>query len=823
VDWPATREVAIVSSPQPVDARIMRSGAFRTAWRTLYSRPALALTRVLTIAVIIAAVSSVLAVANATIFNRLPYPSPGRLVRVALVAPGGDRATDTMTLYPIAFARLRDTGKGLASLEGSWLEDHAVTGAGEPETLSGVRVTPGYLPLLGASMVHGRTFSVEEALRQEPVVVLAHSTWMRLFGGDASVLGRTLTIDREAHTVIGVLSRHFESPSGTPDFYLPLDHRRNDALRATVIQTVGRLPAGGTIEQAESALATALAEAEREVPDLLRGHTVTVRDLGEALYGSRRPALVMLMIAVVALTFVAIANLTNLTIADQLGRQADFAIRLALGGSRFAIAKPEVAQCALIAALGLAAGLAAAASVLPGMLALDPSGAFVTERVAIDWRVVLASTVAAAVVMVTTVLIPFVRLSRAEPGMVLAASGRRLAGSRQSRRLRTVLVGMQAAITLVLLSSAALIVAALLRTAAVAPGFDATNVVTAQLRLSGEAFPDPEARARFVSQLLDRLRDVPGIIAAGTTLNRFRGGSYTTNVSIEGQPTPDGTPYSLQFRRVSPGYFDAMRIKVISGRAFTLNDDATALPVAIVSRSFAERFWPAEDPIGRRVRRGAATSPPITIVGVVDDVRDAGLGVPPAPTLYTPFYQGSSAAAPVALVVRTAGNPAATIAAIKNAVWSVDPHQPLSHIVTLEDVLAASLGPQRFRAILVALCGAFGLLLATIGTYAVTARSVSERTREVGIRIAVGGDPRDVWWTLASQGARAVATGAVFGLGVSAIVDRSMVSLLPEIGDPTWRFRLSAAVALALVGTLSSVLAARRTVTIDPLRALQAE
>jgi putative ABC transport system permease protein len=779
---------------------------------------------VLTIAVIVAAVSSVIAVANATIFKRLPYPSPDTLVRVALVAPGGDRTADAMTLYPIAFARLRDSGNGLESLEGSWLEDHAVTGAGEPETLSGARVTPGYLPLLGARLLHGRSFSVAEAMQQEPVVVLAHSTWMRLFGGDASVVGRTLTIDRATHTVIGVLGRDFESPSGTPEFYLPLDHRRNDALRATVIQTVGRLRATGTIEQAEAALAAALAEAQREIPDLLRGHAVTVTDLSESLYGSRRPALLMLMIAVVALTLVAIANLTNLTIADQLGRQADFAIRLVLGGSRAAIAEPELAQCAIVAGLGSVAGLAAATSLLPVMLQLDPAGGFVTDRVSIDARVVLASTVAAGAVMVITVLIPFVRLSRAQPGMVLAAGGRRVAGSRQSRRLRTLLVGMQVAITLVLLSASALIVAALLRTAAIAPGFDATNVVTAQLRVSAEAYPDPEARARFVSQLLDRLRDVPGITAAGTTLNPFRGGGrYTTNVSIDGQPSPDGTPYSLQFRRVSPGYFDAMRIKVLGGRTFTSHDNQTAPPVAIVSRSFAERFWPGVDPVGHRVRRGAATSPPLTVVGVVDDVRDAGLAVAPAPTLYTAFYQGSSAAAPVALVVRTAGNPAASIAEIKKAVWSIDPNQPLSQIVTLEDVLAASLGPQRFRAVLVALCGGFGLLLATIGTYAVTARSVSERTREVGIRIAVGGDPRGVWWTLASQGAGAVAAGALAGLVVSAIVDKSMVRLLPEIGDPTWRFRLIAAVALGFIGTLSSVLASRRTVAIDPLRALQAE
>jgi putative ABC transport system permease protein len=818
------RKVAIVDGPARRHPQIMRPGTFRTARRILARRPALTLARVITVTVIVAAVSSVLAVANATIFRRLPYPSPDTLVRVALVAPGGDRVTDTMTLYPIAFARLRDSAKGLESLEGSWIEDHSLTGAGEPETLSGARVTPGYLPLLGAQLVHGRTFTDAEAAGREPVVVLGHPLWIRLFGGDPAAIGKALTIDRQAHTVIGVLSRHFEPESGTPELYLPFDHRRHNALRATVIQTLGRLPPGGTLAQAETTLAAVFANAEREVPDLLRGDTVTVRDLREALYGARRPALLMLMCAVAALTLVAIANLTNLTIADLLARQADFALRMVLGGSCAAIAGPELGQCVIVAGLGSIAGIAATASLLPWMLALDPTGAFVTDRVSVDWRVVTASTAVALGVMAITVLVPFVRLARAEPGTVLSAGGRRLAGSRQSRRVRTVLVGMQAAITLVLLSSAALTVTALLKTASIAPGFDAANVVTAQLRLSAEAFPDPEARARFVNQLLDRLHNVRGVTAAGTTLNPFRGGGgYTTNVEIDGQPSPDGSPYSMQFRRVSPGYFEAMRIRLVSGRTFTADDDADASPVAIVSRSFVERFWPGVDPIGRRVRRGAATSPPSTIVGVVDDVRDSGLGVALAPTLYTPYYQGNSAAAPVALVVRTTGNPAASIADIKNAVWSVDPHQPLSQIATLDDVLAASLGAQRFRAILVALCGAFGLLLATVGTYAVTARSVLERTREVGIRIAVGGDPRAVWWTMASQGASAIGTGALGGLIVSAIVDKGVARLLPEIGDTTWRFRVMAALALGLVGTLAAVLAARRAVSIDPVRALQAE
>jgi len=379
-------------------------------------------------------------------------------------------------------------------------------------------------------------------------------------------------------------------------------------------------------------------------------------------------------------------------------------------------------------------------------------------------------------------------------------------------------------VALVLLSAAALVVATLHRTARVDPGFDRTSVVTGQLRLADNAFPDHAARVRFIRAVLERLHDTPGVLGAGTTLNLFNGGgTFTTNVSVEDAPRPDGQPYSWQFRRVSPGYFQTMRIRVLRGRVFAPTDTDTTPPVAVVSESFARRYWPNTDPIGRRIKRGAATSPWAEIVGVVADVRDGGLNQGTGPVMYTSYYQGSTSATPAGLVVRTAGDPRLSIPQVKRAVWAVDPAQPMSNIVTLDDYLRASLGPQEFRAWLVALCSSFGILLAIIGIYGVTARSVSERTKEVGIRIALGGHPWSVWWRLVMASLRAVAAGAAIGAGISVAVDAGIVQLLPELGRGDWRLRTAAAAVMIVAGAVAAIVAARQAISIEPVRALRAD
>jgi predicted permease len=455
------------------------------------------------------------------------------------------------------------------------------------------------------------------------------------------------------------------------------------------------------------------------------------------------------------------------------------------------------------------------------MLALDPSLASSGLQISIDWRVVASSLTASFAVMALAVMVPSWRMARRDP---LAHLGGSRTTSSRGVRLRAWLVGAQTAMALVLLSGTTLVVATLLRNASRNPGFDRTNVVTGQLRLPETAYRDHAARVRFVSNVLSQLRQSPGIDGAGTTLNLFTvGSSFTTNVSVEDVPHPQGHPYSTQFRRVSPGYFDAMRIRIIRGREFRDTDTDRTPLVAVVSESFARRYWPQRDPIGRRIKRGAASAPWAEIVGIVADVRDAGLTQDTGPMMYTSYYQGSTAATPAGLIIRTKGNPRGAIAAIKQAVWAVDPAQPLSSIVVLEDYLAASLGPQQLRAWLVAVCSVFGVLLAVIGIYGVTARAVSERTKEVGIRIALGGHPASVWWRLVIASLRSVVLGVALGGVLSSAVDIGLVRLLPELGAGEWTFRLASAGIMIAAGATAAIVAARHAAAIEPIRALRGD
>jgi putative ABC transport system permease protein len=654
---------------------------------------------------------------------------------------------------------------------------------------------------------------------------LSDGYWQRRFGGDLAVIGRALVVDGESHTIIGVIRAGFDPAFTRTEFWTPLNLRAVERQGTTFVQGVGLLRPGVTAAQAESEMAALFPPIQDEWPAVLkRNWRNGVLDLREARYGSQGNAVLMLLAAVIGLALLAIANLANLTLADVMFRRSDFAVRAALGASRAEIAAPEVMQAVIVAVIGAAAGLGGASLLVPALFALDPSNAFTADAVNIDWRVGIAAVMSAAAIMIVAVAGPVLRFAGPKIAADLTSGSRRAIGGRSSARTRTALVVAQTAMALVLLSSSALIVRTLLQTSEVDPGFDASGVVTAQLRLSTRSYPTEGDRARFVEQMLERVRSTPGVIAAGTTLNVFLVGSpFFSFVQIEHQPQPDGQPYTMQFRRISPGYFDAMKISIRQGRDFTAQDRVGSAPVVVVSRSLAERFWPANQAVGKRLKRGAENAPWSEVVGVVDDVRDVGLDLAPADTVYTPIYQGSGAQAPVSLVVRAHGDPLGSIQAIRRAVWAVDPNQPLSNIITLEGFLSNTMGAQRFRATLISACGLIGLLLATIGTYGVTARSVVERTREVGVRLALGGRPRTVWWAVAATSIRAILAGAVAGVALSAMARAGLAALLPELQGASLAFSFAAAVVLLAVGALAAVLASRRATSIDPLIALKAE
>ena len=797
----------------------------RIAMRMLAARPWLGAGRLLTVTLVVTAATAVFTVANATFLRPLAFPAHDRLVRVFLQPPGTTEFGDANPLDPFEFVRFRGHTQLVEAIEGIWPADRAVMTDEEPDSILAGRVSAGFFAMLGAKPALGRVFTEQEVSEGARVVVLGEGLWMRRFGGDRAIVGRTLTVDREAHTIVGVLAAGFEPAFTATEFWTPLTIAPGSPpALLTSVQTIARLRPGVTIDQGRAELAGLFDAMRPEAPALLKGWTLGLRDLRDAQFGSRRPAILLLLVAVAALTLIAIGNLANLTLADVMFRRVDFAVRAALGGSRRQIAIPEIAQALLLAGAGGTAGLVASSWLVPSLLALDPSNALTAERLAVDWRVGLCGFSAALTVMLTAIAAPVVRLAGPAMALDLTAGGRRAIGGPLARRVRVTLVAVQTALAIVLLSTGGIVVIALQRTARVDPGFDATNVLAAQLRLSATVFPTDASRATFVRQVLDRLAATPGVVSAGTTLNPFKvGNHFQTLVHIEDCPSPDGQPYTVQFRRISPGYFDAMRIPLLRGRAFDRHDTVDSPLVVVVSRSFAGRYWPNADPIGRRLRRGTSAKAWSTIVGVVDDVRDAGLNQPLRDTVYSSYFQASNAAAPVALVVRTASDPSGLVPAIQRAIRAVDPKQPLGQITTVRAFLDASLGPQRFRALLIGLCAALGLVLATIGTYGIAARSVVERRKEVGIRLALGGRLPTVCWAILRSTLGAVTIGSIAGIVASAIAHAIVHGVLPDVGAGGWRFTATAAAMLIATGACAAALAARRAASVDPLRAMQSE
>ena len=793
------------------------------ALRMLLKRPGLTAGRVFTVTIVVTAVGAVFTVANATFLRPLPFPHADRILRLYLQPPGSSDFTDANPLSPLQLDRYRERITALEKIEGIWSGERALTGDGEADAVPAGRVSAGFFSLFGGALHAGRVFTEAEVAADEKVVVLSHALWTRRYGGDATALGRTVVLDGEPHVIIGVMRPDFEPAFVPTQLWTPLSTRNPIARTAlTSVVSFGLLPAGASYTQVKGEIDRVFGDLADENPTLLKGWSAGARSMREAQFGAQGPAVLMLLAAVAALGLIAIANLANLTLADVIYRRADFAVKAALGASRAELAAGETAQAVMLAGAGGAAGLIGASWLVPALLALDRSYRIAASQATIDWRVALAAFAVATIVMLAAVAVPVLRL--AGPGLAsdVSAGSRRAIGGPGARRVRVALVIAQTALALVLLSAGTQVVLALSRAARLDPGFDHANVVSGQLRLSANLFPTEGDRARFVDRVLTQLRATPGVVEAGTTLNSFTVNNFfTTLARIEDRASADGQPYTVQYRRISPGYLEAMRIPVVRGRAFDARDKIDAPLVAVVSRGFARRFWGDGDPIGRRIQRGVNTKAWITIVGVVGDVRDVGLNLDASDVLYTPYYQGSNAAAPVGLVVRTAGDPRGMIGAVKNAIWQVDVNQPLANVVTLEGFLSDSLGSYRFRAMLIAACGGIGLLLAVIGTYGVTARSVVERTREVGIRLALGGSPARVWWTVAWSSVRAVAAGALAGVVASMVAGAGLAALLPDVGGGIWKPAAACAAGLVAVGAVAAMIAARGAVAVDPLIALK--
>jgi putative ABC transport system permease protein len=799
----------------------------RYAARTLVERPGFAVVSALTIALGVGGTTAMFGVVDAVLLRPLPYAEPDRLVMLWTRTPGGPQAAAS---WP-EFVDWREQNHSFADMAVWRGQSVNLTGGAEPERVVGAFVNDRFFPLLGARPALGRTFTAEETepATARPVAVLGHGLWQRRFGSDPGILGRSLVLNGVSHTVVGVLGPEFDGGDAPAsgwfmgcDVFLPISYfpNKNGLARGeTEILVLGRLRPGVDKGQARTDMSLVARRLEQAYPDTHAGRGVEIVPLHEQIVGSFKPALLVLLGAVGLVLLIACANVANLLLARTSRRRRELAVRAALGAGRTRLLRQLLTESAVLALLGGALGLLVGHWGLALLMSLAPAGVL-PSSLTFDGRVMAFALVLTAATGLCFGLVPAVQASRADLDGILKEAGRGGSGS-AGHRFRDALVVAEVTLALVLLVGAGLLLRSAVALQRAELGFRPDHVLTAEFRLPAAKYSEPRVIAAFFRQALERLRAVPGIQSAALVRAvPFSGNGGSTTFLVEGQPEPPkGREPAAQLNIVSPDYFRTMGIRQLAGRDFDEHDTADAPTVAVVNDTMARQLWPGMDPIGRRLRlREAGWA---TVVGVVGDVRHSGPSEPPPPQIYTTHEQDARIFACV--VARTAGDPTAMAAPMRAALWSVDKDQPVWKVRAMEQLVTGSRGTARAMSLLVGVFAAVALALAGVGIYGVMAYAVSQRTREIGIRMALGAASGRVLRLVVGRALLLTSLAIVLGAVGAAALARLLGTLLFGVGPADPVTFVAAAVALASVGTLAAYLPARRAARIDPVRALAEE
>ena len=812
----------------------------RFATRTLRRNPGFATSALLTLALGIGATTAVFTVLNGVLLRPLPYPNHDRLVSLWTTAVlGGERQAE-LPFSAANFADLRSWVRGgpldeLAAFR-SW---GLVLGEeGSSELLPGAQVTGGFFRTLGVTPVLGRGLDERDAEVGAPkVVIIGNDLWRRRFAADPSVLDRSLLLNGTLHRVIGVMPAGFNFPRGAelpPGFQFPPRTdawtayeltAENLAARGTFnLAAIGLLADGITPERAGreiSAAMRAIGDANGLASIALGGAVVPTRDQSVA---GVRAGLLLIFGAVALVLLVACANVANLLLAHTAGRQREIAIRAAIGAGRWRIARQLVTENVLLAVAGGILGIALAFWGKGWLLALVPASLPRLDDVAMDATVLAASLGVAVAAGVIFGVLAAMHATRSGAALTLrTAQG--ATGHPTSPRFRRGLVVAEVAVSLVLLSGAAALLESFVRLQRVNPGFDGNGVVTAQVLVPASgtlSFQQQRPRwARTFGAYLDRARALPGVTSAAAISSLPLSGAWESSTYgvIGTESVPAAARPEAQYAVASSEYFRTMRIPLREGRDFAATDTDSAPRVAIVSRLLAERSWPGASAVGKRIR--LFDDRPLEVVGVVDDVRQTTLMAPPVPTIYLPLGQFAYPA--MTVVVRSPNDPTLLVPALRRELAVIDPLLPLERIQTMSDVLAASLAARRFGMLLLGFFAASALLLVVVGLYGVIAYGVSQRTREIGVRMALGAAQRDVLRLVVGEGARMSVIGVVLGLGAAIGLSRVLSSAVAGVRgvDPT--ILTAVTLVLIIITLVASVLPARRAMRIEPVEALRGE
>jgi len=790
--------------------------------RMLMKQPGFTLIAVLTLALGIGANTAIFSVVNAVLLRPLPYPDSEQLAWVWMDNRQEGIAED-ITSWP-NFEDWRTQNQIFQGMAGVRDRRFNLTGTGEPEELNGANVSANFFDLMRVSPQHGRAFGADEEREgREQVIVIGHGLWQRRFGGDAKLVGQTVNLSGQPHTIIGVMPPGFQFPNKT-EIWKPLvpDAQTRTARGSFWLPVIGRLKPGVTRVQAQTEMAGIAQRLEEQYPNTNRGFGVNVVMMHEQLVGKMRTALWVLLGAVTCVLLIACANVANLLLARAATRQKEVAVRAALGASRGRVVRQLLTESLLLAAVGGGLGLLLARWGLDALVTLGPSDLPRSESITIDRRVLFFTLGLSLLTGIVFGLAPALQASKLGLGDVLKEGGRSTGGGGQ--RIRSVLVMAEIALALVLLVSAGLLLRSSWRLQQVNPGFNPERILKVRLSLPSSKYREGAQAAAFYQQLLERLRVLPGVQAAGATSSVLLYKVHNSaGIFIEGRAAPDGPRPELPLDSVSLGYFQAMDMPLVQGRQFNQQDKADGLPVAIVNETMARRFWPNEDPIGKRFTFGGSGPQArwLTVVGVVRDSRRQGLDAAIRIESYLPHAQRPLRAMEV--VLRTTDNPLSMARTVRSAVWSLDGDLPVSEIQTVEQMLRARVAPRRFNLLLFGLFALVAVLLATVGIYGVMSYSVTQRTHELGLRMALGATARDVLKLILAQGLKLTLFGVTLGLLASFALTRWMESLLFNV-RPTDPLTLAGIALLVLaVALLACWIPARRATKVDPMIALRCE
>ncbi len=793
----------------------------RFAVRSLLKRPALFGIATISLALGIGANTTIFAAIDGFMLQPLPYPDAGRILQVWTANPsrGWNRASSSMPDY-LDWSSTAKTMDVAAVAGGSF----NLAEGDRPERVPGTRVTPSFFTVMGTSPAIGRTFSADEERPGAPkVVVIGNALWKRRFAGDPGVVGRTVRLNGEPHTIIGVMPPSFRFPTLTTDVWTPLTHDGTEKRNDRSLNIIGHVKAGTSRAAADQELATITARLANAYEEN-KGNTVYTETIQEAALGQgfSRGATVS-TVAVVFVLLIACANVANLLLARATGRARELALRTAIGASRGKVNRQLLTESVVLALAGGVLGTLFAVGGVRALVTIFPPNIPGGENVALNARVLFYTLGVSLVAGVAFGVAPALNATRTGVASVLREGGRSASMGMRRNRLGASLVVAEIALALVLLISAGLLIKGAVRAQSADLGFDASNVLTMRIMLPENQYADTTRLLAFQTELLDRLRTMPSVDAVGATSNLPAQGGSGTAFSIEGRPVPDQSKQPVsQFRVVMPGYLATMHVPIRRGRDLSPTDQFGSNAVALVNERFAALNWPSDDPIGKRIIINTPAGPtPREVVGIVADTREFG------PTSNAPALMYFSALQrpqrSLAFVIRARGDAAALGSAARAQLNGLDASIPAYGVQTLREILDQSQQGNMIMPRLLAVFGAIALLLAVVGVYGVMSYSVNQRTQEVGIRMALGAEGSDIVRLVLRQGASLAAGGLVIGLGLAALTTRTLSFFLLDVSAFDPQVFAGVSLSLAAAAMIASFIPARRAVRVDPLVALRHE